>query len=92
MTRGTITPAHQALHDFVDQHGTSLHQALLMARDSNLADADRLEAAPDEPGFPGPTHAVARLMRESAASWNRLADELTAITDAFPGPPHFEED
>lgn len=77
--------AHQeALLAFVDNSFTSLHQALLMARDSNIADAERLEAAPNEPGFPGSTHAVARLMRESAQSWERRAEELSKLYDALP--------
>jgi len=82
----SINDAERALLDFVDEEFTGLFQALIMARDSNNAEAERLEKEPDQdaPGFPGTKRQVARLMRESAQSWSEKAAELSKLYDALP--------
>lgn len=81
-----INDNQQALLAFVDNNFTSLYQALIMARDSNNAEAARLETEPnqDAPGWPGPTRQLAKMMRESAQSWNGHAEELSKLYDALP--------
>ena len=82
----SINNAERALLDFIDEEFAGIYQALIMARNSNTADAERLEKEPDQgsPQFPGSNRQMARLMRESAQSWDLKAQELSRLYDALP--------
>lgn len=53
---------------WIENNGTSVHQALIMAAESNEEDARRFAGSDQD--------AVAKLMTESGASWRKRAAEF----------------
>jgi hypothetical protein len=71
----TLTDAERALFEWIERKYTSVMQALEhMAETNEKSAADTIDEAP----------AVARMLRESAASWRATAAELSKLYQQLP--------